>query len=366
MLFTIMNRGGAETMVMNYYRNMDRTKVQFDFMVHRTERGAYDDEIEALGGRIYRMMPLHPLTFGKYQKQISRFFDEHPEYRIIHGHCSESGYFVYKEASRRGVPVIIAHAHNSHALYDAKWIFRTYFKHAMRKYITNVFTCGKEAARWLAGKELAETAVLQRNAIDTQAFAFTPSARQEIRKELGIPTDSMVIGHIGRFNKQKNHTFLLDVFQQFSKQQPDAHLLLVGIGELQDAIKDKAGKLNLTDKIHFVGIRSDIPCLLSAMDLFLFPSFMEGLSVAMLEAQCAGLPCVVSDTIPHEVEMTDLVSFISLKESPEVWTEHILKASQRHIDRPTYPQVIARCGYDIQKNAEWLQNYYLEQWKEKH
>ena len=127
MLFTIMNRGGAETMVMNYYRNVDRTKVQFDFMVHREERGAYDDEIEALGGRIYRMMPLHPFTFGKYQQQIKDFFDEHPEYKIIHGHCSELGYFVYKEANKRGVPVIIAHAHNPKAFIDSKWIFRFYF-----------------------------------------------------------------------------------------------------------------------------------------------------------------------------------------------------------------------------------------------
>ena len=125
MLFTIMNRGGAETMVMNYYRHIDRNRVQFDFMVHRQERGAYDDEIEAMGGKIYRMIPLHPFTFNTYRKQISDFFDQHPEYRIIHGHCSESGYFVYREAAGRRVPVIIAHAHNAHALFDTKWLFRT-------------------------------------------------------------------------------------------------------------------------------------------------------------------------------------------------------------------------------------------------
>lgn len=147
MLFTIMNRGGAETMVMNYYRHIDRNRVQFDFMVHRQERGAYDDEIEAMGGKIYRMIPLHPFTFNTYRKQISDFFDQHPEYRIIHGHCSESGYFVYREAAGRRVPVIIAHAHNAHALFDTKWLFRTYFKHAMRPYLTQGFTCGKEAAR---------------------------------------------------------------------------------------------------------------------------------------------------------------------------------------------------------------------------
>ena len=170
MLFTIMNRGGAETMVMNYYRHIDRNRVQFDFMVHRQEQGVYDDEIKTMGGKIYRMIPLHPFTFGTYRKQISDFFDQHPEYRIIHGHCSESGYFVYREAARRAVPVIIAHAHNAHALFDTKWLFRTYFKHAMRPYLTQGFTCGKEAARWLLGNELGKKAILQRNAIDTLLY----------------------------------------------------------------------------------------------------------------------------------------------------------------------------------------------------
>lgn len=363
MLFTIMNRGGAETMVMNYYRHIDRTKVQFDFMVHRDERGAYDDEIEALGGHIYRMMPLHPLTFGKYQKQIAAFFDEHPEYKIIHGHCSESGYFVYKEASKRGIPIIIAHAHNSHALLDAKWFFRTYFKHAMRKYITQVFTCGEEAAQWLVGKESASSAILQRNSIDTQVYAYSETHRQEIRKELNIPTNAIIIGHVGRFNKQKNHAFLIDIFHAFVQKHPNAHLVLVGVGELMEEIQEKVQRLQLREQVHFLGVRSDVPKLLHAMDLFLFPSFMEGLSVSMVEAQCAGLPCVVSDTIPSEVSMSDLVSFLSLKAPVSEWVKEMEFMMNRDIERKDYPSVITQVGYDIRKNAEWLQNYYLEQWQ---
>ena len=131
MLFTILNRGGAESMVMNYYREIDRTKVQFDFVVHREEKGDFEDEITALGGKVYRMMSLRPHTFGKYARQIAAFFDEHPEYQIIHGQCSESGYFFYKEAAKRGIPVIIAHAHNSQVKIDAKWFFRTWMKHQM-------------------------------------------------------------------------------------------------------------------------------------------------------------------------------------------------------------------------------------------
>lgn len=240
MLFTIMNRGGAETMVMNYYRHIDRNRVQFDFMVHRQERGTYDDEIEAMGGKIYRMIPLHPFTFNTYRKQISDFFDQHPEYRIIHGHCSESGYFVYREAAGRRVPVIIAHAHNAHALFDTKWLFRTYFKHTMRPYLTQGFTCGKEAARWLFGNELGKKAILQRNAIDTFLYRFDEAVRLEVRQELHLSKDVMVVGHVGRFNRQKNHEFLLEVFHKYVQEfNPTAHLLLVGTGELQKAIQKR-------------------------------------------------------------------------------------------------------------------------------
>mgnify|MGYP002463249260 CR=1 FL=1 len=287
MLFTIMNRGGAETMVMNYYRHIDRNRVQFDFMVHRQEQGVYDDEIKTMGGKIYRMIPLHPFTFGTYRKQISDFFDQHPEYRIIHGHCSESGYFVYREAARRAVPVIIAHAHNAHALFDTKWLFRTYFKHAMRPYLTQGFTCGKEAARWLLGNELGKKAILQRNAIDTLLYRFDEVVRLEVRQELHLPEDATVVGHVGRFNRQKNHEFLLEVFHKYVQElNSTAHLLLVGTGKLQKVIQKKIQQFRLTDQVHLLGERPDVNRLLQAMDLFLFPSFMEGLSVSMVEARC--------------------------------------------------------------------------------
>lgn len=363
MLFTIMNRGGAETMVMNYYRNIDRTKVQFDFMVHREERGAYDDEIEALGGRIYRMMPLHPFTFGKYQKQIVKFFNEHPDYKIIHGHCSESGYFVYKEASKRGIPVIIAHAHSTKALFDLKWFFRTYFKHAMRKYVTQIFTCGEESAIWLAGKKLGKKAILQRNAIDTQRYLYSPTTAQKVRESLQISDDTLVIGHVGSFWKIKNQTFLVDIFQKLHQEEPNSKLLLIGEGELKTAIMQKAANMNLQGSVSFLGSRNDVPDLLKAIDVFVFPSLGEGLSVAMLEAQCAGLPCIVSNTIPKEVEMTDLITYLPLNNQPEMWCKYILKAYQKSNDRNQYPAVLTEKGYDIKRNAEWLQNYYIEQWQ---
>ncbi len=360
MLFTNMNRGGAESMVMSYYRNIDRSKVQFDFLVHRLERGAYEDEIEQLGGRIYRLIPFHPFTFGQYKKLVSRFSDEHPEYQIIHGHCSELGYFIYKEASQRGIPHIIAHAHNAHALYDMKWPFRTWFKHRMRKYLTHEFTCGQEAAVWLFGRELAKQAVFQRNAIDTQLFIFDVESRAPIRKEFGVSEDTLLIGHVGRFERQKNHTFLIDVFENVLKYNPNSRLLLVGgTGDLEGSIRNKVQEKELTDKVIFAGTRSDVPQILSAMDVFLFPSFMEGMSLSMLEAQCAGLPCLVSNSIPKEISVTDLITYYPLERSAEDWAKRLLEVSKGKSDRMVYSKKVAEAGYDIKKNAEWLQNYYL-------
>lgn len=359
MLFTIMNRGGAESMVMNYYRHIDRTKVQFDFMVHRQERGAYDDEIEALGGKIYRMLPLRP-PFIAYKKQIKQFFDEHPEYQIIHGHCSESGYFVYKEATKRGVPHIIAHAHNSHALFDLRWFFRTWFKHQMRPYITQGFTCGNDAAKWLFGNELAKKVIFQRNAIETSNYSFNTEVRIQKRKELGIDNHSFVVGHIGRFEKQKNHSFIIDIFERIVAKRSDSKLLLIGgTGDLMDGIKQKVHDLSLDEKVIFAGNRSDVPQLLQTMDVFLFPSFMEGMSLSMMEAQCAGLPLIASDTIPHEIAITDLISFLPLSDSPDFWAEKVVSCEFHPERRKEYPQQIVEAGYDIQQNAEWLQNYYL-------
>ena len=361
MLFTILNRGGAETMVMNYYRQIDRTKVQFDFVVHREERGAYEDEIEQLGGRIYRMMPLRPWTIPQYKCQIRKFFDERPEYRIIHGQCSELGYYFYQEAAKRGVPVIIAHAHNSHADYDLKWPLRTWWKYRMRRYLTHRFTCGIEAANWLFGHESAKTAILQRNAIDTESFRFNMEIRRKTRASLGIDDNTLVVGHVGRFEHQKNHPFVLRIFQQLFRQHPNSLLLLIGSGgDKENAVKDFSTKMHLRDSVRFLGSRSDMPQLFSTMDLFLLPSLMEGLPLAIVEAQCSGLPCVVSNGVPKEACMTDLVKRLSLEDNPEQWSETIIRQSTISYNRSIYSDQIAQAGYDIRQNTQWLQNLYIQ------
>lgn len=359
MLFTILNRGGAETMVMNYYRAIDRNKVQFDFVVHREEKGDYEEEICCMGGKIFRMMPLRPHTFGKYKKQISEFFDEHPEYQIIHGQCSESGYFFYKEAARRGIPVIIAHAHNSHVKFDLKWMVRTWMKFKMRPYLTHCFACGEEAAEWLFGKHLAKKSVILKNAIDTRQHLFDTQTREKKREELNLPPTVLTICHIGRFDKVKNHGFILEIFRELVEKRPDAQLLLIGEGKLREQTEKEAAQKGLQSKVHFLGVRRDVNELLQAADAMVFPSLFEGLPVTLVEAQCTGLPCVISKDIPEEAAFTDLVERVSLDESASTWADRLIAVSTRSIDRRAYAEKVASAGFDIKENSRWLENFYL-------
>lgn len=362
-LFTIMNRGGAETMVMNYYKNMDRTKVQFDFMVHRQEKGSYDDEIESLGGKIYRMPPIRPWTASEYRKIIREFYDTHREYKIIHSHMSELGYYDFIESEHSGVPVRICHAHNRPYGIDLKSPVRWYYKTKMMPHITHMFTCGTESGIWLFGKKHKNEFIQLNNAIDAKKYSFNLDSRNKIRKTLGL-TDRFVVGHVGRFDPQKNHTFILDIFQQLVLQHPEAVLLLVGKdhSKLGDQIHEKVQKLGLTQSVQFLGVRSDVADIMQAMDVFLFPSLFEGLPLVSIEAQAAGLPILLSNKIPKECIKTDLVQVEKLETPPEVWAEQIWEA--RTIPRIDRYEEIKACGFDIQENAKKLQQFYFDTYLE--
>ena len=357
-LFTIMDRGGAETMVMNYYRHVDRTKVQFDFMVHRQGRGAYDDEIEALGGRIYRMPAIRPWTEYQYRKTVRKFYQEHPEYQIIHAHMSELGYYDFMEAKKAEIPVRICHAHNRPYGIDLKSPVRWYYKKRMMPYITHMFMCGEESGEWLFGKKNRDRFIQMNNAIDAAKYRYDETIRQRKRLELGLE-DKLVIGHVGRFCPQKNHSFLIEVFREICKKRKDGALLLIGDGEERSKIEKKVSECGVADRVLFLGVRSDVAQLLQAMDVFLFPSLFEGLSVASIEAQAAGLPVLISERIPIECKKTDLVQVMDLeKNSRAEWAEKAIQMSETE-RRDTFSE-IKNCGFDIQSNAEQLQQFYLK------
>lgn len=359
-VFTILNRGGAETNIMNYYRNIDRSSIQFDFLVHREEPGAYEKEIMELGGKIYRLPPVHPLHLQKYKAAVNEFFDRHPYYQIIHGQNSELGVFIYEEARRRGIAVIIAHAHNAPRwrVYDLKFIFRELWKYRMRKSVNSFFTCGEDAAQWLFGKKRARNAFLMTNAVDTGTFRFSAEVRSEVRKRLGREDTKNII-HVGRFNRQKNHGFLLQIFATLLEKDPAYHLYLVGEGELQPEIEAQIEALNMVDHVTLLGVRPDVNELLQAMDVFLFPSFFEGLPVSLVEAQASGIHCVISDGISSEaVLVPENVTVIPLKESPEFWAQRILSLDLSN--RKDVSEIIIGKGYDIKENAKKLENKYLD------
>ena len=365
-LDTVMDRGGAETMMMNYLRHMDRTKVIYDFLVNREYRAAYEDEIEALGGRIYRMCPMYPQYFGRYKKEIRAFLTAHPEYRIIHSNLEERSYFGLREAYKLGVPVRIAHAHNRPVGFNLKSIFREYFRMRLPKYVTHMFACGEEAGDWLFGKKNRAKVIQQRNAIDTAQYRFDPAIRADVRAEVGTAADTFVLGHVGRFFPQKNHEFLIDIFAALHKTRPNSELWLVGGGELNDELKNhiraKVDSLGLSGSVRFLGVRSDVNRLLQGMDAFVLPSLFEGLPVTMIEAQSAGLPCTISDRVPVQCDVTGNVQVVPLAASPDEWARRILDqaAHPKITDRAQGPALVTQAGFDIVKNAAWLQSFYLD------
>lgn len=361
MIFTVLDRGGAETMVMNYFRKIDRKKVVFDFLVQRARRGAYEDEVESLGGKIFRLPPLHPLGLKKYRRAVSAFFDAHPEYGMVHGHCSELGYFVYREARRRGLEFIAAHAHNTPHGWDLKTPVRNVLKRLMRPHLTHYFTCSKSSAGWLFGRKIAGQAIFLPNAIDSEAFAYNRAIRERIRRLEGW-NGRFVVGNVGRFSRQKNHLFLIDVFAHVVRREPSALLVLVGgSGEMEQRVRKKVARCGIERNVVFAGSRRDISELLQGMDVFLFPSRFEGLSVAMLEAQAAGLMVINSTSIPSEgAIIPELVDSLSLRLPPAAWAEEVLKVREEK-PRKDRSSEIAHAGFDINSNAEWLQDFYLKQ-----
>lgn len=349
---TYMGRGGLETMLMNYYRHIDRSKIQFDFLVHREFRADYDDEIEELGGRIYRLPVLNPFS-RVYKKALSSIFDEHPEYQVIHVHQDCMSSVILKEAQKHGVKVRIAHSHNANQDHNMKYLLKLYYRRYIPQYSTNLMACSEEAGKWMFGKHPFE---VLNNAIDAKKYTFNREIRTDMRLKLNITEDKILIGHVGRFNPQKNHEFLIDIFDAIQKKIP-AMLLLVGDGNQRQAIEAKVKNLNLGDQVIFAGVRTDVAELMQAMDVFVFPSNYEGLPVTLIEAQATGLPCLISDKVPIECKKTDLVQQNLLSTGADAWAEAAIRIAKTE-RRNTYEEIKA-AGFDIEENAKRLQEFYL-------
>lgn len=355
---TSMNRGGLETMIMNYYRHIDRQRVQFDFLVHRDERADYDDEIESLCGNIYRIPRLVPWSI-RYRKSLNSFFDSHPEYSIVHVHQDCLSSIALKTAKKHGVPVRIAHSHSTNIDKNIKYFIKIIYRRFITKYATKLMACSEAAGKWMfCCKDSSKFTILP-NAVDAKKFDFNTQLRTDLRKELGISQNDFVLGHIGRFAPEKKHEFIIDIFNLFLKSNPNARLVLVGDGELRNAIEKKVANLGLTEYVRFTGTVSNVSHFLQVMDAFVFPSKYEGLGIALIEAQTSGLPCVISESLPNEcVICSDLISRISINDSAKKWVECILGFSNS--SRKGRSDDIVSAGYDINECAKKLEEFYLE------
>jgi glycosyltransferase involved in cell wall biosynthesis len=357
-----MDRGGAETMIMNLYRNIDRTKVQFDFIVHTEQKCAYDDEILALGGKIFHVPRFTGMNIFNYQKAWKSFFDEHKEYKIIHGHIGSSAAIYLKIAKENGL-FTIAHSHNTKNEPNLKGKMYSAISYPTRYVADHFFGCSKSAGKARYGNKVVSSSNFNmlNNAINTEDFIYSNKIRDKKRLELGLD-NKFVLGHVGRFNLQKNHTFLIDIFYKINKKMDNSILVLIGDGELRESVENKVRRLGLEGKVIFTGVRSDIPEIMQALDVFLFPSLFEGLPVTVIEAQATSLPCIISNTITEDVNITsNLVEFVPLEEKAEYWAEKVLNCYGKFERVNTYTEIVKE-GYDIKDTASWLENFYLKKW----
>lgn len=356
-IVTYMGRGGLETMIMNYYRHIDRKKIQFDFLVHREFEADYDKEIESLGGRIYRIQKLNPFS-NKYKKSLRAFFLNHPEYKIVHVHQDCLSSVVLKIAKQCNIPVRIAHSHSKDQIKDMRYPIKLYYRRFISKYATFLFACGKEAGDWMfCGSPYR----ILSNAIDVDQYSFNDDIRVKKRRLLGLDENDVVIGHVGSFYYPKNHEFLIDVFREIHNDNKKVKLILVGEGPQKTHIENKVKALGLEKNVIFTGVCKDVPEIMQSFDLFIFPSIFEGLGIVAIEAQAAGLPCFISDGVPDEAMITNLAIKIPLSKGAKQWADIILR---NNYARKNTKSEIIKAGFDILDNAQWLQEFYLDKLKE--
>ncbi len=347
-----MHRAGLETMLMNYYRHIDRTKIQFDFLTHRPERADYDDEIERLGGKVYYAPRLYPQNYAAYFSFMTKFFQEHPEYQIMHSHIDAMSFLPLLAGKRAGVPVRIAHSHSTSIDRDLKYPIKLLFRNRLLTAANECCACGQAAGEFLFR---GQAFTMIPNAVDAEKFCFDTQARASQRREMDIE-EKLVVGHVGRLSYPKNHKFLLEIFAALRKIRPDAVLLLIGSGEYEERLKAQAQSLGVADHVHFMGSQENVAPFYQAMDVFVMPSLFEGVPVTGIEAQFAQLPCIFSDRVPREVEFTKHCSFLPLNASADAWAHRILEASAEERGH----EIVADTRFDIQQAAQCLTDYYMQ------
>lgn len=354
--------GGVESVIMNYYEHIDRTKVQFDFVIHNDSKVDLTEKVESLGGNVYKVTPYYKNPF-QFIREVYHII-KNGHYKIVHSNMNTLSAFPLFAAYCAGAPVRILHNHSTSAPGEtARNIMKAILRPFAKMFANRYWACSMLAAEWMYGKKLAHSpnVTIINNAIDLQKFAFQPFLRKTLRRKYHLE-NKFVMGHVGRFMFQKNHEFLIDIFADVYKKHRNAVLVLIGDGPLRPVIEDKVKKMKLEDQVLFLGLRNDVADWYNAMDVFVLPSHYEGLPVVGVEAQANGLPIIVSDKVTRELEMTDIIHYVKLSAGVKAWENEIKKVFDKNCDvhKNTFA-MMKKAGFDIHTAAEKLiMNYPMD------
>ncbi len=350
-------------MIMNIYRKIDRTQVQFDFVIHDGIITPLAEEAIALGGRVYTCPKYTVKTAFAYGKWWKNFFVEHTEYKTVHSHVRSTAAIVLKIAKKRGC-VAIAHSHSTSSGKGVKAVVKNLLQRRIRRVADYFFACSPTAGEWLFGKKACASPryFTLRNAIDVEAYDYTAQKAEEARAELGFSPKDVVIGHMGRFTEPKNHRFLIEIFAELYRRNPRYKLLLVGDGELRHSTEEEIRRRGLERVVTLAGLRQDAARMMMAMDFFVFPSKWEGLGMVMIEAQATGCSCLASSEVPKDAQISALAEFYGLDKTAAEWADKIEEGLKRvqTVPRKAQTEAVVRGGYDVRASAKWLQEFYLQ------
>ena len=357
-VFGRLDRGGAETLIIELFKTLDKSKFHFDFAVHGDKIGDYEKTVQLNGGNVYHLPKYKVYNHFKYVSAWKRLLSLN-SFDVVHAHVRSTASIFLHIAKKYNIKTI-SHSHNTSSGHGIKAAYKNFLQKRIVKNTDFLMACSVDSAKWLFGKKIFNVRKVQilNNAIDTDKFTFSLVNRLRIRKELGI-NNEVVIGHVGRFHDQKNHTRIISIFSTYNKYNQNSKLILVGDGELKPKILNQVRALKLTDKVIFTGVRSDTNSLFSAFDILLFPSIHEGLPLVLVEAQTSGLPCIVSDVITTEINLTDLVKYVSLNKDDSEWVKVI--ENSLNIKRDiVYSNIMKNNGFDLASNIAILEKIYSD------
>ena len=353
--------GGIATFLFSLYKSIDKSKVQFDFLIGHNEDIVFEDEIKAMGGNLYRVTYSKRESIVKSYKVLDDFFEKHKEFSGIHMHSCFINYSLpLRLAKKHNIPIRIFHSHNSQDMYPNRSIIKKIYMELERKSIlssaTGLMACSNEAGAYMFKNREFKWI---KNGIDVDKFKYSQEVRDKKRNELHISSDCIVMGFTGRLQYQKNPILLVEIFNEFQKKVENSKLVIVGDGEIRNEVEAKIKSLNIEEKVVILGNRNDANEMYQAMDIFVLPSRFEGFGIVLLEAQASGLKCFTTMNVPKEVEVTDNV-YRNNTENPEEWASQIYNnylVSTRNIDLKQFNE------YDTRNVAKTVADYYINELK---